>query len=273
MATNYICTTCGVQYAASEGYPIDVCKICADDRQYVKPDGQFWTTHEELQAQHHNELRTVEPGLTGIATVPAFAIGQRPLLVQTGAGNILWDCNSLIDRPMVEAIRQLGGIDAICISHPHFFSSIAEWSQAFGGIPIYIHRDHTEWVTHPDANIQYWDGETHKLTPDVTLIRCGGHFPGSSVLHWSAGAGGQGILLCGDTIMVAADTRWVSFMYSYPNYLPLSRRAVERIVAAVEPYPFDRLYSAWWEKVVQRDAKNILKRSAERYIRAISDDS
>jgi hypothetical protein len=267
---NYICTTCGIQYAESEGYPVAVCTICADDRQYVKPAGQGWTTLDDLRQTHHNEIRTVEPTLTGIATVPSFTIGQRLLLVQTDNGNVLWDCNSLIDDDTVGALKALGGVDAIAVSHPHMYDSMVEWSQAFDDAPIYLHRDNEPWVMRPDKSIVYWERETHPLLPGVTLIRCGGHFPGSSVLHWSGGADGKGVLLTGDTIMVVADTRWVTFMYSYPNEIPLNKSAVEGIVAAVDPYDFERLYSAWWDKVVPVDAKNAVKRSAERYIRAIS---
>ena len=266
---NYICTTCGVQYAESDGYPVEICTICADDRQYVKPSGQGWTTLDELRQTHHNEIRAVEPNLTGIATVPSFTIGQRPLLVQTSAGNVLWDCNSLIDEVTVAALNTLGGVDAIAVSHPHFYDSMVEWSRAFDDAPIYLHRDNQPWVMRPDKSIVYWETETHALLPGVTLIRCGGHFPGSTVLHWADGAGGKGALLTGDTIMVVADTRWVTFMYSYPNEIPLGRAAVEGIVSAVDPYDFDCLYSGWWDKVVQADAKNAVQRSAERYLRAI----
>lgn len=267
---NYICTTCGAQYAESEGYPVDICTICADERQYVKPTGQGWTTLDELRQRHHNEIRTVEPNLTGIATVPAFAIGQRPLLIQTPEGNVLWDCNSLIDEVTVAALNALGGVDAIAISHPHFYTSMVDWSRAFNNAPIYLHWENQPWVMRPDKNIVYWETPTYSLLPGITLIRCGGHFPGSTVLHWAGGADGKGVLMTGDTIMVVSDTRWVTFMYSYPNDIPLNRSAVERIVAAVEPYAFDRLYSSWWEKVIQSDAKNAVKRSAERYIRAIT---
>ena len=79
----------------------------------------------------------------------------------------------------------------------------------------------------------------------LTLIRCGGHFEGGSVLHWAGGAGGKGALLSGDIIEVAADRRWVSFMYSYPNFIPLDAAAVRHIVAAVEPYAFEDIYGAW----------------------------
>lgn len=268
---NYICTTCGIQYATSEGYPVEICKICADDRQYTRPTGQEWTTLEELRQGHQNEIRPLEPNLTGIATTPQFAIGQRPLLIQTPNGNVLWDCNTLIDEATMTALNALGGVDAIAISHPHFYDAMVEWSMAFNDAPIYLHRDNEQWVMRPDNRIIFWETETYSLLPDITLIRCGGHFPGSTVLHWAGGAEGKGVLMTGDTIYVVADPRWVTFMYSYPNDIPLNRRAVERIVAAVEPYAFDRLYSAWWDRVVQVDAKNAVKRSAERYIRAISD--
>ncbi len=78
---NYICTTCGVQFAESEGYPAEICPICADDRQYVKPSGQGWTTLEEIRTNHHNEFKSLEPNLTGFTTTPTFCIGQRPLLI------------------------------------------------------------------------------------------------------------------------------------------------------------------------------------------------
>jgi len=66
------------------------------------------------------------------------------------------------------------------------------------------------------------------------------------------------------------DPRWVSFMYSYPNYLPLSARSVRRIVAAIEPFKFEKLYGAWPGFVVGADAKAVVRRSAERYLQALS---
>jgi hypothetical protein len=72
-------------------------------------------------------------------------------------------------------------------------------------------------------------------------------------------------------MQVAQDRRYVSFMYSYPNMIPLSARAVERIVQAVEPFDFDRIYGGWWDSLIATDAKEAVKRSAERYIKAISE--
>ena len=263
----YICETCGTQHAASAQPPAH-CAICEDERQYVGWKGQRWTTPDALVQDHHNRVQLEEPNLTGIGTEPGFAIAQRALLVQTPEGNLLWDCISLLDEATIEAVRALGGVRAIAISHPHFYSAMVSWSRAFDA-PIYLHAADRRWVMQPDPAIIFWEGEEQRLWSDLTIIRCGGHFPGSSVLHWPAGAEGRGALLTGDTLMVASDRRYVSFMYSYPNYIPLSPPAVERIVTAVEPWAFDRIYSTWWDRVVADGAKAAVARSAARYVAAI----
>lgn len=261
---NYICITCGTQYPASASAPAS-CPICEDDRQYVNAAGQQWTTLAGLRRTHTNSFAELEPGLVAIQTTPGFAIAQRAHLIRTGAGNVLWDCISYLDEATVARVRELGGIAAIAISHAHFYSSMVEWSRAFDA-PIYLHADNQPWVMRPDESIRYWPGESLELLPGVTVVRGGGHFPGSSALHWAGGAGGRGALFTGDTIYVVSDTRYVSFMYSYPNLIPMNASSVRRIVAAVEPYAFDRLYAAWPGKVVVEDAKAAVRRSAERYI-------
>jgi glyoxylase-like metal-dependent hydrolase (beta-lactamase superfamily II) len=263
--TAYICVTCGTQYPESNVPPLH-CIICEDDRQYVGQQGQQWTTLDALRADHRVVIQEEEPKLIGIGTEPKFAIGQRALLLQRPEGNILWDCITMIDADTVEAIDRLGGISAIAISHPHFYSAMLEWSRAFGDVPIYIHEAEREWVVRPDAPVYFWSGEQFRLGDDVCLIRCGGHFPGSTALHWRDGADGKGALLTGDTINVVQDRRWVSFMYSFPNLVPLSAPEIERIVAAVEPFTFDRLYAAWFGSVVATDAKTAVQRSAQRYV-------
>lgn len=264
-----ICVTCGTQLAADP--PPAVCPICADDRQYVRAGGQAWTTLGDLRGRHRNAIRELEPGLTAVVTEPGFAIGQRAHLVATPAGNVLWDCVSYVDDETVAAVERLGGIAAIAISHPHFHGAVVEWSRAFGDAPIYVHADNAPWVFRPDPAVRLWTGET--ISPidgvDLTLIRCGGHFPGSTVLHWPAGAGGRGALLTADTIYVVSDPQWVTFMYSYPNAIPLDAGTVRRIVGAVEPFAFHRIYSAWDGRVVTEDAKAAVARSAERYIARI----
>jgi glyoxylase-like metal-dependent hydrolase (beta-lactamase superfamily II) len=267
-----MCVTCGTQFPPLPSAP-ERCPICDDERQYVGPAGQQWTTIEELRRTHTNRIHEHEPGLTGIGSEPRFAIGQRALLVQTPEGNVLWDCISLIDDATIEAVSTLGGVRGIAISHPHYYSSMVEWSAAFGGAPIYLHAADRAHVMRPDPAVTFWEGERLALWDGLTLIRCGGHFAGGTVLHWPQGAEGRGALLTGDIINVVQDRRFVSFMRSYPNLIPLPASAVRRVVAAVEPFAFDRIYGAWWESIVASGARSAVERSAERYIRAVSDDA
>lgn len=266
--TNYICATCGTQFARTPEPP-PRCPICEDERQYVGSGGQQWTTLLELQKEHHNRIEKQEENLYGIGTEPKFAIGQRALLIQSTSGNVLWDCISLVDDETVEQVNALGGVSVIAISHPHYYGSAVEWAHAFG-VKVYLHeRDH-QWMQRPDSSIEFWQGETLKLQENITLIRAGGHFEGGTVCHCICGADeGEGRLLTGDVIQVVADKRWVSFMYSYPNYIPLPAVKVRHILDSVKPYSFDRLYGAWWTAIVADDAKNRVRASAERYIRAI----
>ncbi len=269
--TPYICTTCGTQFAPLEGPP-PRCPICEDERQYVGQEGQRWTTLEELRRGHRTVIEEEDPGLLGIGTEPGFAIGQRALLVRAPGGNVLWDCISLLDEAAVAAIRGVGGIAAIAISHPHYYSAMVEWARVFDA-PIYLHAADRAWVMRPDPAIVFWEGETREVGAGLTLVRCGGHFAGGTALHWADGATGRGALLSGDIIQVVQDRHYVSFMYSYPNLIPLPAAAVRHIVDAVAPYSFDRLYGAWWDRVVATDAKAAVERSATRYIAALDADA
>lgn len=264
----HLCVTCGTQFPPSDQPPRH-CPICEDERQFIGLQGQQWITLERLQQTHRNSLFREGEGIWGISTTPAFGIGQRALLLQTDPGNVLWDCIGLIDADTVTLIHELGGISAMAISHPHYYTSMAEWSRTFGDAPIYLHENDREWVQRPDANITFWQGDTYALKPGLTLIRLGGHFPGFQVLHWDKGEDGQGALFTGDQPQVCPDRRYVSFMYSYPNFVPLDAGSVRRIVAALDPYAFTKLYGAWPNFVVQGDAKEAVRRSAERYLRAL----
>jgi glyoxylase-like metal-dependent hydrolase (beta-lactamase superfamily II) len=268
--TNYICVTCGTQYPPSDAPP-GSCPICEDERQYVPADGQKWTTMEELSAsgRFRNTFQPVAEGITAIVQTTGVGIGQRAHLVETPHGNVLWDLVVWHDDETIAEIKRRGGVVALTISHPHFFTTMGEWAAALDA-PIRLHRDNEPFVMYPHPAIEYIDDEALEIVPGVTLIRCGGHFPGSSVLHWAGAHGGRGALLTGDTIFPVADPRWVTFMYSYPNDIPLNTTAVRRIVAAVEPYEFDALYGSFGG-TVRPGAKGAVRRSAERYVRHISE--
>jgi len=262
----YICTACGTQFPESYTPPPQ-CLICEEERQYVPPRGQTWTTRQALAQSHMNAFREHEPGVIGIGA--GFAIGQRAILLRTEGGNVLWDCVSTLDAATVSLIEGLGGLKAIAISHPHFYTAMGEWSRAFGNAPIHLHAADKDWIVNPNPAVKLWQGDTLELWDGVTLVRCGGHFPGGTVLHWQSGAGGKGIVCSGDILTVTTDRKWLSFMRSYPNLIPLSAREVEPIGAALKPFAFDTIYGHYFDRVIASDAKAVLEKSVARYVAAI----
>ena len=265
---NFICVQCGTQFAKSAQSP-PRCLICEDERQFVRHDGQAWTTLKRLATDHHNRLEEEESRLLGIGTEPEFAIGQRALLLQSPAGNLLWDCITLLDDKTITKINARGGIRAIAISHPHYYTTMVEWAERFD-VRIFLHAADREWVMRKSPRIQFWEGATLPLWDDLTLINCGGHFEGGTVLHWPAGSNGKGAMLTGDIVQVVQDRRYLSFMRSYPNLIPLGPAPINHILKTIEPFPFEQIYGAWWKANVLSDAKAAVARSAERYLRWIS---
>lgn len=266
---NWICPTCAVEYADTASPPVS-CPICTDERQYVRPGGQAWTTLAELVLDgHHGSVAEVEPGLWGIEVEPSVGIGQRALLVQTPAGNLLWDPTGYVDDDLVDTVAGLGGIAAVAASHPHMFGVQVEWSRRFGDVPVYVAAADQEWLQRLDPVVRLWD-ETVEVLPGVTLHRIGGHFPGSAVARF-AGADGVGVLLTGDTVAGTPGGDWVSFMRSYPNKIPLSARSVARVSERVLALEFDRLYGNFGGQVLG-DAAERVRRSADRYIAWVRGD-
>jgi hypothetical protein len=257
------CATCAVEHPDTEEPPAR-CRICSDDRQYVRPSGQRWTTLRELeQAGHRGTVDEVEPGLYGINVSPSVGIGQQALLVRTPAGNLLWDATGYLDDALVDAVSALGPVVGVAASHPHMFGAQVEWSRRLGGAPVWVQERDAEWVQRPDPVVRTWADEQEVL-PGVTLHRIGGHFPGSAVARFS-GADGRVVLLTGDTVAGTPDEHWVSFMRSFPNKVPLSAAVVERTSARVLALQPERLYDNFGGGV-GADAAHWVARSAERYV-------
>ena len=269
--SNFVCFTCGTQYPRSETPP-EHCPICDDERQYVGLNGQKWTTRDAMQSKHKNTIKEEEPGLFSINTEPSFGIGQRAFLIRTTKGNVLWDCVAHLDDATIRRIRELGGVAEIAVSHPHYYTTMVDWSRAFGDPPIHIHERDKPWVMRPDPCVSFWSGETKGLLGCADLVCTGGHFAGFQTLHWAGGAGGRGVLMAGDQPQVCMDPRKVSFMWSYPNMIPLNGTAIRHVKASLAPLKYDRLYGAFVARgrgVVLTDAKGVVDRSADRYLKAI----
>lgn len=267
--THFICAACGTQYAATAAPP-DECPVCLDDRQYVPADGQRWTTHDELADLLHERIEE-DGDLIGVGLVERFAIPQRALLLRTDAGNVLWDCISVVTPGARRAIDELGGVDVIGISHPHFYSSMVEWSDAFGGAPVLLHEADRAWVQRLSPAIRFWSGDEHVVSPTVRLLHLPGHFPGSAALHWAAAPGGRRVLLTGDSLLVAADRRHVSVMHSVPNYVPVGPDIITDLQRRLDGVRFDDLYGFAWGGNIIGDADTAVADSLTRYRAAVSE--
>jgi hypothetical protein len=264
----FICETCGTEYGDTMAPPA-VCAICADERQYVRWSGQRWTTHADLVRTHSVRIQD-ESGITALRLSPDFAINQRALLVPTESGNILWECLSAVTAEALAAIQAMGGVQRIVISHPHFYAAMGEWSDALGGVPILLHEADRHWVQRPHPAIEHWSGDELQLFPGITLIRCGGHFAGSTVLHSAAWPRSRGALLSGDALQVIMDRRHVSFMYSYPNLIPMRTSDVVAMRERLAKYEFEDVYGYTWGRNIIGDARAAVDTSFERYLRAVT---
>jgi glyoxylase-like metal-dependent hydrolase (beta-lactamase superfamily II) len=256
----WVCTTCGVEHETAS----DVCAICADERQWVPREGQQWATLEELAAEGMRcEVTVVEDGLLGIGSAPAVGIGQLGKLVCSDAGNVLWDPPGFVDDDAIAAVQERGPVIGIVASHPHMYGAQVEWSHRLGGVPVYVNAADSEWVMRADPVIQQWS-DILQLTPSLSVVRVGGHFPGSAVACWGDGAGGRGVLLVGDTIFPNPDRRTVGFLRSYPNRLPLSAAVVLRMADTLTALRFDRIYGLFTNSI-DTDGHAVVQRSAARH--------
>ncbi|UUX58656.1 hydrolase [Glutamicibacter halophytocola] len=260
------CAGCAVEFPPG-AQPEGLCPICADERQYIPGGTQRWMRTGDLVTDGHElTLTELEPGLTAIAS-PEIGIGQSALLVQTTGGNLLFDVPGLITEQIIAWLQSCGGLAGIVASHPHMYGVQQQYSQAFGGVPIYVAQADARWVQYSSSAIKLWK-DAFEVLPSITLKQLGGHFPGSTVACWQAGADGRGVLLAGDAIFPVADGN-VTFLRSYPNRIPLSAPVVRRMAKSLEELEFDRLYNNF-ASCVRTDAQRIVQFSADRYARWVS---
>jgi glyoxylase-like metal-dependent hydrolase (beta-lactamase superfamily II) len=270
----WICLACGAEHPDTRRPP-ERCAICEDDRQYVPTAGQRWSTASDLEVGRTFAVQELEPDLFAVTVTPEVAIGQRTLLVRTPGGNMLWEPSAYISADLVVAVQALGPVVAVSASHPHLAGAAVSWSHMLSAhqgvqVPILWNAHDRRWVQRPDPAYSFWT-DRHEPGAGLTLLQAGGHFPGSCVLHWPAGADGRGVLLVGDTLMVGPGGRTVSFMRSYPNLLPLPERLVRGVTSTLEPLAYDRIYGAFPGRAVDGGAQEVVRTSADRYIGWLTD--
>ncbi|KAK8073117.1 beta-lactamase-like protein [Apiospora saccharicola] len=303
-----VCTACGTQFPSADRQAVTTCFICDDPRQYTPRTGQEFTTLDELRESDHRNTftplfsRTSLPGggdddggdgwaFTSIVTEPKVAIGQRAILIRTPRhGNVLWDCVTLLDDWTFTQIRALGGLSAIVISHPHYYSTHLEWARAFN-CPVYLAAEDREWLAQTSDEHQVFVEETElelDLKPSnydesgvpqqklqqsspsgIQLLKLGGHFPGSFVLLY------RRRLLIADTLLTtpAGLGSWrenavgearhrprgmnsYAFMWSIPNMIPLPPDELVRMWGILKKHEFRSTHGAFLgTDVVENEAR------------------
>lgn len=259
-----ICATCGTRYARSK-FDVHQCPICLDDRQYLRDHGQQWVSYAELKDKHAVKISQLRQDIYALQITPNFAIAQRAHLLVTPRGNVLWDCIPLLDEASVEFVRAKGGLSAIAISHPHYYSLMQEWARAFD-CPIYLHQADRNWIMDEETEVAFWQGSAKELLPGVMLVHTGGHFPGSAVLHYQP-ENERGSLFLGDSLYLSRDGKHLSAMQSYPNVIPLPPEVLFGIFRKLMQLKFDNLFGAFDWQAIQGGAQVILQNSLERYQR------
>lgn len=266
--STFICGSCGTQYAESP-LPPPLCVICRAEERVESRERPAWTTLEEIRRRHTNLIQQLEPDLFSVRPIPTFPLGQRALLVRTEQGNTLWGSVTVIDDATVQMIHALGGLTAIAVSHPRHFSSVVEWSHAFGGVPVYVHATSHRWLMRPDAVVRCWEGDELHLDGNLTLIHVG-TYEGGTLLHFPAAAGGAGALLTADVVQVVPQHERVGLLSSSRDFLPRSAEGVRGLVSAIERFEFEGLYDAWSDRGITRGARAIVLESAECYVAAVN---
>jgi hypothetical protein len=258
--SRFICIACGTCYPDAADPP-EGCAVCTDDRQYVPATGQRWTTPEQLTEAHSVKVGTDDDAIA-LMVDPTFAIAHRAILARSSGGNVLWALSLVTDEAVAELERH-GGVDAIAISHPHFYAAMLEWSEALGAVPTFVHEADRQWLRTSRA-VELWSGERHELWTGMTLLNLPGHFPGSSALLWADGPHGPA-LLAGDSLQIAADRNGVSVMHSYTNAIPVPGSTIEEVRTRLADLSFVDVYGYSWGRNIIGGAHEIVERSLARY--------
>ncbi|KAF2482324.1 beta-lactamase-like protein [Neohortaea acidophila] len=252
-----ICVACGTQFDVPLSSPPKSCRICDDPRQFVPPTGQSWTSLHTLRSSKETHTNKIHPDSTNasvhsISTSPKVGIGQRCILLETPHGNVLWDCITYLDDATVDFIRSKGGLKAIVISHPHYYSTHLVWAEVFG-CSVYLAAEDEEWLCREDVGgRRRFLGEEsvrEEIVPGVVAVKVGGHFPGSLVLGW------EGRLFIADSFVTAPSayyhidrppgTTSYAFMWSIPNMIPLPPSELLKMWKALEGVEFESTYGAF----------------------------
>ncbi|KAI1105792.1 beta-lactamase-like protein [Jackrogersella minutella] len=277
-----VCTACGTQFPTVDRQEVKTCFICDDPRQFTPQTGQSFTTLDEIRSSAKNTWTAFkgDSRFVSIFTEPKVGIGQRAILIKTPLGNVLWDCITLIDDETVAKIKDIGGLKAIVISHPHYYTTHVEWARAFD-CPVYLAAEDRQWTTQSSTHQVFveeteLDLQIDSASSGIMVLKLGGHFPGSFVSLY------DGHLFIADTLVTTPsglgswDTDAVgsvrtrpaglnsySFMWSIPNMIPLPPSELERMWGILKKYDFSSTHGAFYTMDIVKTVSEMKRRVLE----------
>ncbi|KAI1264933.1 beta-lactamase-like protein [Xylariaceae sp. FL1019] len=272
-----VCNACGTQFPTSKRSKVTTCFICDDPRQFTPPSGQSFTTLTSLRSTHKNTftpLASDPENIISITTTPKFAIGQRAIIIRTPKGNVLWDCVTLLDPDTISHIKALGGLSGMIISHPHYYTTHLEWASAFS-CPVYLASEDSTWLAQRSPCQVFIDRVTAPIL-GTTVLKLGGHFPGSLVLLYNKR------LFIADTLVTTPsglgswDTDAMGtkrerprgmnsfvFMWSIPNMIPLAPDELARMWRVLKEYEFSSTHGAFLGVDIEKSVPEMKRRVLE----------
>lgn len=263
----FICVICGTCFPPST-QPPQVCQLCTGKQQLVLEGGTDWTTEELIQSDFHNVMNLEEPNLWSIHIRPSFASSQRAFFFRSDHGNILWDCLSLLDEQTKQQLDDLGGIQTIVLSNPHFQTGVCKWAEQFHA-EVVVHETDVKFLVEQPRRLKTWTGEYYQIQDGFDLIRIGGSFLGSSVLIWQAGSQEKGCMFTGDTLFVTKDRSWISFLDSN-QHVVWKISDIQDLGQKLNKYTFDRIYGAWPNRTIDTNGNEVVKQSVKRVVNLTS---
>ena len=261
----FVCVTCGTQFPDADDAAAERARSAttrASTSRSRASSGRRSPSCAPTTATRSGD----EGALTGIGTEPH--VRDRPARAARPArrANLLWDCVTLLDDATAAAVERRGGLAAIAISHPHYYSAMVEWAHRFD-CPVLPARGRPRvgHAARPRDRVLGGRDARPRRRADADPLR-----RPLRRRHRAAPARRGRAAVAATSSRSSPTARWVCFMYSYPNLIPLPEAAVQAMARRARAVRVRaRSTAPGGARSSRRDGAGIVRRSAERYARAL----
>src|SRR5204862_245360 len=139
---------------------------------HLRQPGEQQRREERVGRARHRPRADEQPGVGRQRRAHArdrvdhVAGADHPPAPEPLADRLLWDGVTLLDDAVAAAVEATGGLRAIAISHPHYYTAMVDWAERFD-VPILLHAEDAEHVMRPSPRIEHWTGDRRPLWPGL----------------------------------------------------------------------------------------------------------